>query len=421
MTFSALRRALRGLRPTSTDPSGTQPGTPSDAVPASAPASVDASVDGTAATRSATRSSRRAVRLGALAAAVVVLATGGVAVARAHKTVTLEVDGEARQVSTFAGSVAGLLADEGVELRSRDIVAPEVSADLRSGDEVVVRHARALTVLTDGAETTVWTTAASADEALASLATRGEDVRLVASRSLDGGRADLSLRLRTQGPIEVVVDGRTRRVPDGSVGLAAVLREAGVSLAQHDRVTVTSAGPGEPPTVVVQRVVVREVTLTAPVAFETVTEPTADLYRGQSRTATQGVPGELTSLHRVVLVDGVEESRRLLNEEVTRAPVAAVVQQGTRQRPAASGGTVSLDGVWDRLAKCESGGNPRAVSSSGTYHGLFQFSVATWRSVGGSGLPSEASPAEQLQRAQALQARSGWGQWPACARKLGLL
>ena len=83
--------------------------------------------------------------------------------------------------------------------------------------------------------------------------------------------------------------------------------------------------------------------------------------------------------------------------------------------------TVSLDGVWDRLAKCESGGNPRAVSSSGTYHGLFQFSVATWRSVGGSGLPSEASPAEQLQRAQALQARSGWGQWPACARKLGLL
>ncbi len=413
MTFSALRRALRGLRPTSTDPSGTQPGTPSDAVPAS--------VDGTAATRSATRSSRRAVRLGALAAAVVVLATGGVAVARAHKTVTLEVDGEARQVSTFAGSVAGLLADEGVELRSRDIVAPEVSADLRSGDEVVVRHARALTVLTDGAETTVWTTAASADEALASLATRGEDVRLVASRSLDGGRADLSLRLRTRGPVEVVVDGRTRRVPDGSVGLAAALREAGVSLAQHDRVTVTSAGPGEPPTVVVQRVVVREVTLTAPVAFETVTEPTADLYRGQSRTATQGVPGELTSLHRVVLVDGVEESRRLLDEEVTRAPVAAVVQQGTRQRPAASGGTVSLDGVWDRLAKCESGGNPRAVSSSGTYHGLFQFSVATWRSVGGSGLPSEASPAEQLQRAQALQARSGWGQWPACARKLGLL
>jgi hypothetical protein len=40
--------------------------------------------------------------------------------------------------------------------------------------------------------------------------------------------------------------------------------------------------------------------------------------------------------------------------------------------------------------------------------------------VGGSGLPSEASMEEQTARAQALQARSGWGQWPACTAKLGL-
>ncbi|KAE8764906.1 transglycosylase family protein, partial [Georgenia thermotolerans] len=83
--------------------------------------------------------------------------------------------------------------------------------------------------------------------------------------------------------------------------------------------------------------------------------------------------------------------------------------------PAAVGG-----GVWARLAQCESGGNPRAVSPNGLYHGLYQFSVQTWRAMGGSGLPSQASPAEQTQRAQALQARSGWGQWPACSAKLGL-
>ena len=77
--------------------------------------------------------------------------------------------------------------------------------------------------------------------------------------------------------------------------------------------------------------------------------------------------------------------------------------------------------VWGALAQCESGGNPRAVSRNGLYYGLFQFSLGTWAAMGGSGLPSDASPEEQLQRAQALQARSGWGQWPACAAKLGLL
>ena len=76
--------------------------------------------------------------------------------------------------------------------------------------------------------------------------------------------------------------------------------------------------------------------------------------------------------------------------------------------------------MWAALAQCESGGNPTIVSSNGLYHGLYQFSVATWQSVGGSGLPSQASPAEQTERAKALQARSGWGQWPACSSQLGL-
>ncbi|MGO3796951.1 MAG: transglycosylase family protein, partial [Pauljensenia sp.] len=77
-------------------------------------------------------------------------------------------------------------------------------------------------------------------------------------------------------------------------------------------------------------------------------------------------------------------------------------------------------GVWASLAQCESGGNPATNTGNGFY-GLYQFTLPTWRAMGGSGLPSDASAAEQTQRAQALQAQSGWGQWPACARSLGLL
>lgn len=75
--------------------------------------------------------------------------------------------------------------------------------------------------------------------------------------------------------------------------------------------------------------------------------------------------------------------------------------------------------VWDRLAACESGGN-WAINTGNGYYGGVQFSLPTWRSVGGSGYPHQASKAEQIKRAQILQARSGWGQWPACSAKLGL-
>ncbi|MDD9205688.1 transglycosylase family protein, partial [Georgenia sp. 10Sc9-8] len=91
----------------------------------------------------------------------------------------------------------------------------------------------------------------------------------------------------------------------------------------------------------------------------------------------------------------------------------------TPAQPAATSNPVT--GVWADLARCESGGDPTIVSANGLYYGLYQFSLATWRSVGGSGLPSQASVAEQTERAKILQARSGWGQWPHCAARLGLL
>ena len=58
----------------------------------------------------------------------------------------------------------------------------------------------------------------------------------------------------------------------------------------------------------------------------------------------------------------------------------------------------------DAIAACESGGNPAAVDSSGTYYGLYQFDTGTWASVGGSGSPAGASAAEQSYRASLLYA-----------------
>jgi hypothetical protein len=69
----------------------------------------------------------------------------------------------------------------------------------------------------------------------------------------------------------------------------------------------------------------------------------------------------------------------------------------------------------DSIAACESGGDPTAVDSSGTYYGKYQFDTGTWASVGGSGSPAEASEAEQDYRASLLYSRAGSSPWPVCA------
>jgi hypothetical protein len=66
------------------------------------------------------------------------------------------------------------------------------------------------------------------------------------------------------------------------------------------------------------------------------------------------------------------------------------------------------------IAWCESHNNPRAVSSSGAYRGLYQFSFSTWGVVGGWGDPAAAPRSEQTWRAWVLLKNHGSGHWPVC-------
>jgi len=75
--------------------------------------------------------------------------------------------------------------------------------------------------------------------------------------------------------------------------------------------------------------------------------------------------------------------------------------------------------TWDRLAKCESGGN-WAINTGNGYYGGVQFSLSSWRLVGGQGYPHQNSKWEQIHRAELLHDRQGWGAWPSCSRQLGL-
>ena len=65
-----------------------------------------------------------------------------------------------------------------------------------------------------------------------------------------------------------------------------------------------------------------------------------------------------------------------------------------------------------RLRVCESHDVYTTDTGNGFY-GAYQFTLGTWRSVGGTGNPAQAQPSEQDARARALYARSGPG--PPCA------
>lgn len=225
--------------------------------------------------------------------------------------------------------------------------------------------------------------------------------------------AEVRVRV-ADNPVQTVVSDATRPV--------GVLRDAGVELTPFDRVLLMREGrlitaeanmdvrPAD--TVKLVRIG-REVTYRRHAIKQgTVVHKTTKLKPGKRKVVAPGRPG----VREAKIVRWTRNGHHLntdFSHRVLRAPKPRRVLLGVKAR--AVPGTGHLN--WAALARCESGGNPHAVNPAG-YYGLYQFSVGTWHSVGGHGMPNQASPAEQTHRAQILFARSGRSPWPYCGRFL---
>ncbi|MFF8943806.1 transglycosylase family protein [Streptomyces sp. NPDC014864] len=113
-------------------------------------------------------------------------------------------------------------------------------------------------------------------------------------------------------------------------------------------------------------------------------------------------------------------------DNVRRNRTAAVLAGAVLLAPlgllAATGQARAADGgVWDRIARCESGGNWHINTGNGYYGGL-QFAAGTWRAYGGTAYAptaDRASRTQQIAVATKVQRAQGWGAWPVCSARAG--
>jgi uncharacterized protein YabE (DUF348 family) len=318
--------------------------------------------------------------------------------------VTLTVDGQIRHVGTYAETVGEVLDEEGLKPASHDVLLPSADQKVADGDSVVLNRARPLKLTVDGVSREVYVTALSVDQALNQLGLRADGLVLSASRSERLPLNGMQLSVTTPKNIVLVVDGTQKVVRTTAATAGDLLKEQGITLAPTDR-TSLFAGQAllDRMRLQVFRVKTSDVTATTAIAHKRKQIKDPNAYEGTDKVTRPGADGQLVTTYRVTVTDGRETGRQKLGSTVTRQPVDELVTVGTKARPS--------DGLnWTALARCESGGNPRAVNPAG-YYGLYQFSLSTWASVGGSGNPINASSSEQTARAQTLFARGGAGQW----------
>ncbi|MDO5533834.1 MAG: transglycosylase family protein [Propionibacteriaceae bacterium] len=245
--------------------------------------------------------------------------------------------------------------------------------------------------------------------------------------------------------------------------VGAALGAAGVSVGQHDRVSPafgTFLADGE--IVTVTRAEVTHETTIVPLAFTTTEVKDSSLAKGERKVKTEGAEGTREDVTETITLDGVVQSSNVISQTVTKEPVNRVIRVGTKVAPKITSRSsertapakdkakkspkkesakkseksdkvekseqseqkdsskkssheinLARADMWDRIAKCESGGRWNINTGNGYYGGL-QFNLGTWRSVNGTDFaayPHQASRAEQITVANRLYAKRGLQPW----------
>jgi uncharacterized protein YabE (DUF348 family) len=231
------------------------------------------------------------------------------------KTITLEDDGKAIQLTTMEKTVGDVLKTYDVQLKAGDRVEPARNHPLEDGMKISVK--RAMTVFVSA------------------------DISRKQIRMIEGDVED-------------------------------ALQRAGVELREHDEVSPPLNEPVSPGMFIrVTRVDKEIITERKSIPYDVVIRKDKNLLIGKEKVAQAGRKGKQEIKIEVIYKDGVEVSRELVSDEVVRKPVDKIVLRGTAKPKPVQVASRSSSERSSSSSKKKSGSSSSSSSksSSGTIKG----------------------------------------------------
>jgi uncharacterized protein YabE (DUF348 family) len=365
---------------------------------------------------------KKSVLKATIASILVSLIGGGAAAIAMNKSVTVDVDGEAHEVNTYAGTVGELLDDEGLDVGSHDALSPSPAASVDDGDKVVLQRGRQLHMTIDGEKQDFWVRATTVRDALKQLNIAAEGAWMSADMDGDVPLNGMALEIKTVKNITLFDGGnKPKTLQTTAVTVQELVDELKLKLGPDDKIAPggkLKVADGSEIRITRNGVTVINRTEKVKPPVQEVEDPNA--MEGTEVVLDPGAPGQRIATYRITVKNGKEMGRTEIGSKITKQPKPRVIRVGTKEPPQ----PVISDGeVWDQLAQCESGGN-WAINTGNGYYGGVQFDKQTWDANGGdqyAAYPHEATREQQIAIATKVRdARGGYGAWPACSAKLGL-
>lgn len=247
------------------------------------------------------------------------------------KTVAITLNGDKQVIHTHADTIAELLDELDVYIRSHDYLYPKANTKVTDDLKVVWKQAKQVTLVKDNEKKTIWTTAETVAEAL-----KEWNIHLNKHDKISPGpqaaiKNKMHIGIETAFRLNLIDGGIKKEVWSTSTTVADFLTQQGIELNEFDRVepTLTETIPKNG---VVNIIRVEKVTdvVEEPIEFAVITKKDETLEKGQEKVITEGRKGLVSKKYEIILENGNEVSRKLISEQVLTAKQDKVVAVGTK-------------------------------------------------------------------------------------------
>ncbi len=248
------------------------------------------------------------------------------------KTVAITLNGQEKVVKTHAATVKELLAELDIAAHSEDYLQPKANRKVTDNLKVIWKQAKQVNIVKDNEKKTIWTTAETVAELLNEQKIAWNEHDKISPTPQAAIESKMNIDIKKAFRIHLVDGGKEREVWSTSTTVADFLTQQGIELTELDRVkpslaeTIKKDG-------VVNVIRVEKVTdvVEEPVQFAVITKKDDRLPKGEEKTVTPGRQGLISKYYEVLLENGKEVSRKLINEKTVSEKKDKVVAVGTKE------------------------------------------------------------------------------------------
>nr|WP_243355819.1 G5 and 3D domain-containing protein [Bacillus litorisediminis] len=263
------------------------------------------------------------------------------------KTVALTLDGEERIVKTHADTVEDILRELEIQVGTEDYLFPKAETKIKNNLEIAWEPAKQVTITYNDKEPNkVWTTADSVKELLEQQGIEVKEQDQISPGLNSSIKNGLQINVEEAFKVTLVDGGKLKELWSTSTTVADFLKQHGIQLNELDRVEPKLEQTIDDKTKI-NVVRVEKVTdvVEESVDYAVVTKNDNSLKKGTEKVIQEGREGQVSKVYQVVLENGKEVSRKLVETKTLQESQNKIVAVGNQVQTASiSRGSAPVSG-----------------------------------------------------------------------------